>query len=388
MTTATASSSTIPALVVTDLHKTYERRDRTKVNAIAGVSVTVDPGEFVVLLGPSGCGKTTLLRSVAGLVTPSTGSITVGGRTVFASEDGVDLPPERRSLNMMFQSYALWPHMTVAQNVAFPLSARKVPKSEIRGRVDEVLGLVGIDELHAQYPSQLSGGQQQRVALARALVSGDQLILFDEPLSNVDAKVREQLRFELIGMQKRLGFAAVYVTHDQQEAMELADRVVVLEDGRIAQDAPPAAVYSKPSSLYVANFIGTVNDVLGTVTSVSGDLVAVDTPLGPITGHAPEPVPAVHDTVTVIWRPENCSIVADGGAAGKDDVVWMGTVGATMFSGAHTNVAVQVGDHVFHVRSHARSVPVDGATVTVQIPRDAVLVMPTPAKADVDSVSA
>ena len=202
-----------PAVRLSGLSKSFRRADGAVVRAIDDVDLDVEPGEFVVLLGPSGCGKTTLLRTIAGLETPDRGRIEISGRTHFSSERGIAEPPERRGISMIFQSYALWPHMTVFKNVAYPLqSRRRVPKHDIAGRVRRALAQVGIDELERQHPAQLSGGQQQRVALARALVSQDSLVLFDEPLSNVDAKVREQLRAELSEMQRELGFTAIFVT--------------------------------------------------------------------------------------------------------------------------------------------------------------------------------
>lgn len=240
-----------------DLTKRYRRADGEITAAVDGVALDVAPGEFLVLLGPSGCGKTTLLRSIAGLERPDGGTVEIDGRPVFGP--GVNVPPERRGISMVFQSYALWPHLTVHDNVAYPLQNRRgerLTKAGIASRVRDSLALVGIDHLAGQYPGELSGGQQQRIALARAFIAGDGLVLFDEPLSNIDAKVRERLRADLLAMQRRLGFAAVYVTHDQTEAMELASRVAVMRDGRIEQLGTPHDIYVRPTSRYVANFVG------------------------------------------------------------------------------------------------------------------------------------
>src|SRR5690606_21791699 len=260
-------------VAITGLHKRFRRGDGSVVRAIDDVTLSVGRGELVVLLGPSGCGKTTLLRSIAGLEQPDSGEITVSGTTQYSSERGLDVPPERRNISMIFQSYALWPHMTVFDNVAYPLQSRRSrrpAKDELRRRVREALTLVGVPELERQYHSQMSGGQQQRVALARALVSNDEVVLFDEPLSNVDAKVREQLRLELLAMQRSLGFSAVCGTHDQAAAMELAHRIAVIDTGRVAQIGTPQEIYLRPATRYVANFIGASNEVVGRVEAVDG----------------------------------------------------------------------------------------------------------------------
>nr|WP_236589401.1 ABC transporter ATP-binding protein [Ramlibacter aurantiacus] len=233
-------------------------RRRSEVVAIDGVDLQVRAGELVVLLGPSGCGKTTLLRCIAGLERPQHGEVRVHGRIVFSAEAGVFVPPEHRHIGMMFQSYALWPHMTVQDNVAYPLAGH-APRAQREQQVDGMLERLGIAGLGHRYPGELSGGQQQRVALARALIASQSLVLFDEPLSNVDAKVRKRLRAELREVKRRNGFAGVYVTHDQEEAMELADTLVVMESGRIRQVGSPRAVYERPASIYVADFVGDIN---------------------------------------------------------------------------------------------------------------------------------
>ena len=260
-----------PALALRDIRKHFTRRDGTKVPAVDGIDLEVAQGEFVVLLGPSGCGKTTLLRCIAGLESPDHGEITIHGDRHYVSAEGLESSPNKRKLGMVFQSYALWPHMKVFSNVAYPLQVKRVSRQQVRERVTEVLKTVGVGELLEQYPGQLSGGQQQRVALARALVSSDGLLLFDEPLSNVDAKVREQLRYEIRRMQQQIGFAAIYVTHDQEEAMELADRIAVLNKGRIAQLGTAQEIYETPADRYVAKFIGATNEILGDVASIERD---------------------------------------------------------------------------------------------------------------------
>ncbi len=216
------------------------------VVAVNDLSFEAKAGEFLTLLGPSGCGKTTTLRLVAGLERPDRGDVYLGGRTLSAAASGLFVPPERRGMGMVFQSYAIWPHMTVFENVAFPLRELRVPRAELRDRVMAILGTVGLGGLHDRPAPMLSGGQQQRVALARALVSNPEVLLLDEPLSNLDARLREEMRFELRDMQAKLGITSIFVTHDQAEAMTLSDRIVVMNAGRIEQEGTPEEVYQRP----------------------------------------------------------------------------------------------------------------------------------------------
>ncbi|SNT35870.1 ABC transporter ATP-binding protein [Rhodococcoides kyotonense] len=227
--------------------------------AVDDVSVDVEDGEFLVLLGPSGCGKTTLLRCLAGLEKPNGGEIVIGGQVAFDAERSVATPPYKRDIGMVFQNYSLWPHMSIARNVAYPLSARKVKSSERKSRVMKALGMVECEGLADRLPSSLSGGQQQRIALARAVVAEPRLMLFDEPLSNLDYRLRAQLREEIREIHRRLNFTALYVTHDQTEALQLGTRVAVMKLGRIEQIDTPEAVFSWPSSVYVADFLGITN---------------------------------------------------------------------------------------------------------------------------------
>jgi iron(III) transport system ATP-binding protein len=317
------------------------------VTAVDDVSLEVTSGEFVVLLGPSDCGKTTLLRCIAGLEQPDGGEITIHGEPMFDADEGIEVPPQGRHLSMIFQSYALWPHMTAYDNVAYPLRSRKVPKAEVDERVKQTLELVGIPELLEQHPGDMSGGQQQRVALARALVAGDDLVLFDEPLSNVDAKVRDQLRFELLQMQREIGFSAIYVTHDQIEAMELAHRIAVMNTGHVAQLGSPRDIYERPESRYVANFIGTANELHGTLVDRDGENVTVDTALGNVLavgGAGIEP----GDDVIVVFRPERCQVSSE---ARDDGNSWPAQVTTSIFLGSHTEQVVRVDDIDFLVWS-------------------------------------
>jgi putative spermidine/putrescine transport system ATP-binding protein len=241
-------------LELIDLTKTYG-----SLTAVDSISLTVATGELVAFLGPSGCGKTTTLRMVAGFVEPTSGTVRVQGRDI------TDLAPNKRDMGMVFQSYALFPHMTVARNIAFGLHARRIPKSDIAPRVAAALDLVGLAGMDERYPRQLSGGQQQRVALARVLALRPKLLLFDEPLSNLDAKLRMQMRHEIRRLQKEVGITALFVTHDQEEAMTIADRIVVINKGRIEQAGAPAEIYDHPATRFVADFIGTANLITGYV---------------------------------------------------------------------------------------------------------------------------
>jgi ABC-type Fe3+/spermidine/putrescine transport system ATPase subunit len=242
-----------------------------KVTALDGLDLVIRDGELVTLLGPSGCGKTTTLRSVSGFLTPADGDIFIGDRRV------TDIPPERRGIGLVFQNYALWPHMTVNQNLAFGLQMRKLSAAVIAEKVRTVLGVIKLEGFGDRYPRQLSGGQQQRVALARAIVLEPDILLLDEPLSNLDALLREQMRFEIAQIHKRLGITTMYVTHDQTEAMVISDRIVVLNNGRIMQEGSPQEIYLRPANKFVAGFMGTTTFVSGTVASVQGERCIIRT---------------------------------------------------------------------------------------------------------------
>ena len=251
------------------------------VLAVDGVTLEIADGELFTLLGPSGCGKTTLLRLIAGFHRPDAGRIRFGERDV------TDLPPHARNIGMVFQNYALWPHMTVFQNVAYGLRIRRVRGSALAAQVDEGLRKVNLSGLGARYPGQLSGGQQQRVALARALVLSPDILLLDEPLSNLDAKIRVQVRAEIRKLQQALGITTVYVTHDQEEALSLSDRVAVMRDGRVLQLGPPRELYESPRTRFVADFVGTNNLVAGRVLEAAGEAVVVETGLGRLRARLP-----------------------------------------------------------------------------------------------------
>jgi len=261
------------------------------------LTLHVSDGEFVTLLGPSGCGKTTTLRAIAGLVEIDGGEIRFGGRLMN------DVPPHKRSTAMVFQSYALFPHMTVAENISFGLRMRHVSDRDRRDRVADAMAMVGLEGLAERKPGQLSGGQQQRVALARAIVTRPDVLLFDEPLSNLDAKLRERLRIEIRELQRRLGITSIYVTHDQAEALVISDRIVVMNQGRIEQIGDPLMVYKQPATSFTAEFIGQANVLEATISSVSSDGCQLDTAIGRLVSSArPDPE---RRTALVSWRPED-----------------------------------------------------------------------------------
>jgi iron(III) transport system ATP-binding protein len=270
------------------------------VTAIEHLDLTIEGGELFFLLGPSGCGKTTLLRSLAGFYIPDEGQI------FFGDEDVTRLAPHKRNTGMMFQSYALWPHMTVAENVAFGLEQRKVSKDEIKRRVGEALESVRMGQYGERKPNQLSGGQQQRVALARALVIRPRCLLLDEPLSNLDARLRLEMRAEIRRVCKEFKLTTVYVTHDQKEALSISDRIAMMDSGRILQVGSPREMYRRPACTTVANFIGETDFIAGKVREVKSDQVTVETAIGTFAGVLgdPQAKPAAGDAVTVSIRPE------------------------------------------------------------------------------------
>lgn len=292
------------------------RRFRDMV-AVHDLSLLIQRGEFFTFLGPSGCGKTTTLRMIAGLLEPDAGEIRFDGR------DMTRVPSWHRNIGMVFQNYALWPHMTVFENVAFGLVERRTPRGEIAGRVEEALRLVGLEGLGNRLPSQLSGGQQQRVALARAVVVEPALLLLDEPLSNLDAKLRVQMRNELVKLQRQLGITTIYVTHDQEEALMLSTRVAVMHRGHLMQIGSPQDVYERPTDPFVADFLGGANFLPGAVRAVSGEEIAVVLEGGEVLQASASRNAgfAAGERVTVCLRPEVLELEATDHAAGADNVL-------------------------------------------------------------------
>src|ERR1700710_1458987 len=300
-------------LGVTDLRKQFS----IGRPAIDGVSFSVPAGEIVVLLGPSGCGKTTTLRCVAGLEHPTSGEISIAGNLVSSPARGVLVPPRQRDLGMVFQSYAVWPHMTVRQNVVYPLKHRKIARAEATRKVDEVLELVGLTEYADRPVVALSGGQMQRVALARSIVYRPQLLLLDEPLSNLDAKLRLRLRDDLRVILKQTGMTALYVTHDQAEAVVLGDRIGVMRNGKLLQMGTPDAIYNRPADLFVANFTGATKELTGTLVGRNGSFGVVDFGGGRRGEATLQDALLPGDKVRIAVRPESIRIGLEGNGSGN-----------------------------------------------------------------------
>ena len=327
-------------VVLEDVRKVFtdpERPERTVV-AVDGVSLGIREGDLVTLLGPSGCGKTTALRVIAGFETPTCGRVLIGG------QDVSHLPPHTRNTAMVFQRYAIFPHLTVAENVAFGLQMRSVPKRDISSRVRAILDLVELGGLEHRAPEQLSGGQQQRVALARAIITEPRVLLFDEPLSNLDAKLREQMRGEVRSLQRRLGITSVYVTHDQSEAMALSDRIVVMRAGRVQQEGSPFEIYARPANRFVADFIGRVNFLEGRVVAVEGELTRLDvrgvilevpSPAAPLSAGRP---------ATLVVRPETIHLAS---AATAETSAFRGTIRRAVYLGSTIEYEIEWGETTF-----------------------------------------
>jgi iron(III) transport system ATP-binding protein len=328
--------------------------------AVDGVDFDVQAGHFFTLLGPSGCGKTTTLRMIAGLEKPDAGEIRVGDRVVSAPERRVFVPPERRGMGMVFQSYAVWPHMTVFDNVAFPLVERRLPRREISERVAATLEQVGLGHLAKRPAPALSGGQQQRVALARALVANPEVLLLDEPLSNLDARLREQMRAEIHGMQRRLGITTIFVTHDQLEAMTLSDQVAVMRDGRIEQIGTPREVYEHPASKYVMDFIGNVNHLPARILVSGGALRARvdggDLPLAYVDGWTDG------EDAVLAFRSEAVAL-APAGHPGD----LRGTVTAATYLGGAVEYVVRIGASDIRFRCAPSEAVALGSTVLLSL---------------------
>jgi iron(III) transport system ATP-binding protein len=355
----------VPGVRIKDLTRHYG-----DVAAVDGLSLDVKPGELVALLGPSGCGKTTTLRLVAGFLKPESGEIWVGDRCL--SSPSAVVPPERRRMAMIFQSYALWPHMTVAQNVAYGLRFKRgIPRAERATKVSEILRVVQLAGYEARYPGELSGGQQQRVAVARALVVEPEILLLDEPLSNLDANLREEMRFEIRRLHEEFGITTLYVTHDQAEAMVISDRIAVLERGKVAQIGTADELFHQPRTRFVAEFIGKTNLVDG--MAVKPDAIAH----GPLTLRVASDtlVPGAHVALSI--RPHHIELVAPN-AAKEDGVnVLQGSIRRASFLGESVDYQVAVADSDLVLRVAAPTIARlrPGGLVGLRIARSACVVL-------------
>jgi ABC-type Fe3+/spermidine/putrescine transport system ATPase subunit len=343
------------------------------VPAVRGVSFSVQPGEQLTLLGPSGCGKTTTLRAIAGLEQPSAGEIRIGGAPVYSSAQGVNIPAEKRGLSMVFQSYAIWPHMTVFENVAYGLRVRRESKAAIVEKVDRALDMVQMRAFAARGASQLSGGQQQRVALARAFVFQPSVLLFDEPLSNLDAKLRGDMRIELRELQHRLGITSLYVTHDLEEALAISDRIVVMRDGVIAQVGSPSDIYNLPRNAFVADFIGSANLIRGRNRGdlAADGLIALETPAGDIVYGMANGRPAGAE-LTFSVRTVHLQLSAEWPAVTRN--VWPVRVVRTVFQGDFTQTQVSWSGQTLVIRGAAMEPFAEGRELFMTVePRRVVL---------------
>lgn len=354
-------------LVLKDVVKDFASRGGAgEVHAVDGVSLDIKQGDLVTLLGPSGCGKTTTLRLIAGFEFPTAGQIFLDGRTIN------DLPPHRRDMSMVFQSYAIFPHLSVFENIAYGLNVQHKSRDDIKRRVGRVMELVELTGLENRQPNQLSGGQQQRVALARALVMEPKVLLMDEPLSNLDAKLREQMRTEIRRIQQRLGITSVYVTHDQVEAMTLSDQVVVMNRGKIEQVGPPAEVYHRPRTRFVADFIGRANFVPATVRDRRNGTLTVDALGALLVVPAPDAAFAPGADVTLVVRPEMVAVDAASPHA-------QATVRRAAFLGSTVEYDLEIAGQLLtvaeHDPRHAQVYP-EGAIVPVRLLEDVLYVLP------------
>jgi iron(III) transport system ATP-binding protein len=367
-------------LELLDLIKTFpaDNGSNAPTRAVDGVSLQIEPGRIFTLLGPSGCGKTTTLRCIAGLEAPDAGTIAVDGRTLFSSDRKVNVPATERGLGMVFQSYAIWPHMTVWEHAAFPLAAaprrRRPPRDVIRRRAESALAAVKLERFAARRATDLSGGEQQRLALARALVLEPALLLLDEPLSNLDVRLRQELREELLALQRQVGVTCLYVTHDQEEALAISGTVAVMRGGRIEQVGAPDEVYDRPASRFVADFIGRANLVEGVVERTVDDATAVvRTPDGDLRAFGAGL--RVGQRVTVVVRPERVELSAANGRRGT--ARWVGSVRTRVFLGDAVEHVVDVGLLELRVRTPASRSHAPGTSVTLRFPEE-----PLPALVD------
>lgn len=341
--------------------------------AVNQITFNAKSGEFLTLLGPSGCGKSTTLRLIAGLEELDGGEISVEGRVLASAETKMFVAPEKRGMGMVFQSYAVWPHMTVFENVSFPLKLRKFPRKDIKEKVARALELVGLQGLEDRPGTLLSGGQQQRVSLARALVFEPEILLLDEPLSNLDAKLREQMRIELKALQKRIGVTTIYVTHDQEEALVLSDRIAVMNAGKIEQLAKPSEVYGSPKTRFVVDFIGKVNYIPGKVVEVVDDrckVSVVDTDETIISCRVKEGI-NTGDSVVVTIRPEGITTHTDSSKRNPNGITCR--VKTTAYYGDRMDYQLTIGKQTINVSTPLSVQLNPGDTAIVELDADAIM---------------
>jgi len=343
------------------------------IRALDGVDVTIPANQIFTLLGPSGCGKTTLLRCIVGLEAPDDGEIVIGDEIVWSREKKIFVPPEKRGLGMVFQTYAIWPHMNVFDNVAYPLYNRKLAKSEVREKVAKVLNFVQLDGYENRPATKLSGGQQQRVALARALVAEPKVILFDEPLSNLDAKLREETRKELRHFLTELQITAVYVTHDRIEALALSDHVAIMRAGRIVEIGGPKQVYFNSGTRFVADFIGRANLIKGKVAAVENGHAVLETPIGLIRGLNGHGL-GKHASAELCVRPEFISLADQPLGAG--DNIFRGTMETLVFIGEAYEGDIRVGDQLFTTTVPPTAKIAEGDEVSISFHPDHCFLLP------------
>ena len=338
-----------------------------RIRALANVDLTIPANQIFTLLGPSGCGKTTLLRCIVGLETPDSGEIAIGEEVVWSKEKHIFVPPEKRGLSMVFQTYAIWPHMTVFDNVAYPLQTRKEPRDEIRSKVEKTLRFVQLEGFENRPATKLSGGQQQRVALARALVPEPKVILFDEPLSNLDAKLREETRKELRSFLTELRITAVYVTHDRIEALSLSDAIAVMKDGNMVEIGTPKKIYFDSEHRFVADFIGRANLIDGKVTAVEDSYTIVDSSIGTIACQKSPEAP-VGNEVSLCIRPEFIKVIE--GEVSEHRNIFRGRVESLLFIGEAYEGEIIVADTLLVTRIEPTTAVKEGDEIALSLDPD------------------
>jgi iron(III) transport system ATP-binding protein len=346
-----------------------------KVTAVDGVDIHIPDGKLVTLLGPSGCGKTTTLRCLAGFENADEGKIWIGDQLIFDSREKINISPQKRGMGMVFQSYAVWPHMSVFENIAFPLRIRKASRGKIDEQVARALSMVGIEELKDRLPSEISGGQQQRVAFARAIVYDPAVLLLDEPLSNLDAKLRERMRFEILELQRKIGITTVYVTHDQEEAMVLSDEVLVMEFGKVVQRGDPEEIYFNPSNEFVADFIGKINFLSGIVDRQEGDIsiVKIEEEGFQTEIHSTRTNFSVGQKVMASVRPENIHVNTQ--KPDQDTNIWQARMERKNFLGGLFDMVVMVAGKELRCRTPFVVDATGGSDVYIHIPPKDVLLI-------------